>query len=828
MLPKLFPNNATSWASMGIGVLKDAISCEVEEERNGSYELTMEYPISGAHYADITLRSLIVVKPNYTDPPQPFRVYNISKPLNGIVTVSAQHISYDLSGYTTKPMTVPGAQAAMAALTQPENIYPTSCPFSFSSDISSSSTLTVGHPLSTRSIMGGIRGSLIDVFGGEWHYNGYQCELLGARGTDRGVSIRYGKNLTSLKHVEEDKTYSAVYPYYYNEESGVTVTLPEQVVAVPGVTDYQKILTLDLSDEFDTVPTEAQLRSKAQSYINQNTLAAPNVNITLDFVQLDTLQDRVDLCDTVTVYYDTLGVSASAKCIRTRWDALKERYTQVELGTARNSIASTIAKIEDETVDKAASKAARAATEIAKSVAQVITGSAGGYVVMHDTNDDGEPDEILIMDAPDIETAVNVIRMNQGGIAFSKTGYNGTYSTAWNINGEFVADFIAAGQLKTASVEIFGDAQFFWDAANITIIDPNNSSRMIRLGKYDGTNYGLGFSYDGGATWQTGIDFDGIEILGKASSTCHAEMSGEAFDIYHLGDIMVHLGIGSGPNATGGTSIAPYYTLGKRTTNSVIGNHSFVAGHSNEASHYGAIAMGNGNKASDMCSFAVGLSNEATYLGAVAMGENNVASGLDSFACGSGNTASGPRSSVFGNGNTVSGNWSTAFGYQNTVSGQWAAAFGRGLKASSDHSFVIGNYNASSAMFVVGSGAGDDDRRDIAVIDSSGNMTISGRLTQNSDKRLKVIIGKAPDLAGIRAVSYRWRQDVDGEKDKLQHIGYIAQDVEQAAPYLVGEDANGFKTLDYIGLLCAKVDQLERKVAELERRLADGKTDNNG
>ena len=71
-------------------------------------------------------------------------------------------------------------------------------------------------------------------------------------------------------------------------------------------------------------------------------------------------------------------------------------------------------------------------------------------------------------------------------------------------------------------------------------------------------------------------------------------------------------------------------------------------------------------------------------------------------------------------------------------------------------------------------------------------------------------------------------QDVDGEKDKLQHIGYIAQDVEQAAPYLVGEDANGYKTLDYIGLLCAKVDQLERKVAELERRLADGKTDNNG
>lgn len=828
MLPKLFPSNATSWASMGIGILKDAIRCDVEENRNGSYELEMEYPISGAHYADIALRSLIVAKPNFTDDPQPFRVYSISKPLNGVVTINAQHISYDLSGFTSKPFVAPGLQTALVSLTQSGNIYPTSCPFSFSSDMSSASTLTISHPVSTRAIMGGIHGSLIDVFGGEWHYDGYQCELLGARGTNRGVSIRYGKNLTDLKHVEEDKVYTAVYPYYYNEETGETVTLPEQVLPVPGTFTYVKVLTLDLSDEFQEVPTQAQLRSRAQSYINQHTLGTNSKNITLNFVQLDTLQDRVDLCDTVSVYYDKLGVSASAKCIRTVWDVLLERYKEVELGNARNSIASTIAKIEDETVDKAAAKANRSAATIAKSVAEVITGNAGGYVIMHDTNDDGEPDEILIMDTDDIQTAVKVIRMNNAGIAFSKTGYAGTYSTAWNINGEFVADFIATGQLKTASVEIFGDAQFFWDAANITIVDPNNNRRMIRLGKYDGTNYGLGFSYDGGRTWQTGMDFDGIQILGKSSSTCHAEMSGESFDIYHLGDIMVHLGIGSGPNATGGTSIAPYYTLGKRTTNSVIGNHSFVAGHSNEASHYSAIAMGNGNKASDMCSFAVGLSNVASYLCAVAMGENNVASGIDSFACGGGNTASGPYSSAFGNGNTVSGSWSTAFGYQNTVSGQWAAALGRGLKASSDHSFVIGAFNSSSAMFVVGNGASDNDRRDIAVIDSGGNMTINGRLTQNSDKRLKTIIGKAPDLSGIRAVSYRWRQDVDGEKDKLQHIGYIAQDVEQAAPYLVGEDANGYKTLDYIGLLCAKVDQLERKVAELERRLADGKTDDNG
>lgn len=831
MYPKLFPSNATSWASMGIGILKDAIRCDVEENRNGSYELEMEYPISGAHYADIALRSLIVAKPNFTDDPQPFRVYNISKPLNGVVTINAQHISYDLSGFTSKPFVAPGLQTALVSLTQSGNIYPTSCPFSFSSDMSSASTLTISHPVSTRAIMGGIHGSLIDVFGGEWHYDGYQCELLGARGTDRGVSIRYGRNLTDLKHVEEDKVYTAVYPYYYNEETGVIVTLPEQVLPVPGTFTYVKVLTLDLSDEFQEAPTQAQLRSRAQSYINQHTLGANSTNITLNFVQLDTLQDRVDLCDTVSVYNDKLGVYASAKCIRTVWDVLRERYKEVELGNARNSIASTIARIEDETVDKAAAKANRSAATIAKSVAEVITGNAGGYVIMHDTNDDGEPDEILIMDTDDIQTAVKVIRMNNAGIAFSKTGYAGTYSTAWNINGEFVADFIATGQLKTASVEIFGDAQFYWDAANITIVDPNNSRRMIRLGKYDGTNYGLGFSYDGGRTWQTGMDFDGIQILGNVKRDYYAKIDGDSFDIMYLDQEMVHLGIGSGIDENGNTAINPYYTLGARAANSVVGNFSLAVGKLNTASNYGALAVGDKNEASGLESIALGGNNKATKTGACAIGSSNTASGFHAFACNSVNTASGDNSVAMGNNNKATGKCAFAVGVGNIASGNQSVALGHSVIAAVNNQLALGVCNVEDTtdayVVVIGNGT-QNARKNILTVNWVGSVTIAGTLTQNSDKRLKTIIGKAPDLSGIRAVAYRWRQDVDGEKDKLQHIGYIAQDVEPVAPYLVGEDANGYKTLDYIGLLCAKVDQLERKVAELERRLADGKTDNNG
>ena len=794
MLPKLFDSNVTSWASMGIGVLKDAIWCEVEENRNGSYELEMQYPISGAYFSDIALRSIIVAKPNYTDDPQPFRVYNIGKPLNGIVAIHAQHITYDLSGFTTKPFTAPGLQNALASLTQSDKIYPTDCPFSFTSDMSSASTLTIAHPVSTRAVMGGIHGSLIDVFGGEWHYNGYQCELMSARGADRGVTIRYGKNLTELKHIEEDKVYTAVYPYYHNDETGETVTIPEQIVPVPGDFAYTKVLTLDLSDEFEEVPTEIQLRNKAQSYINQHNLSIPDRNIILGFVQLDTLQDRVDLCDTVSVYYDALGVSASAKCIRTRWDVLKERYAEAELGTARNSIASTIAKIEDETVDKATAKANRSAHAIAQTVAQAITGNSGGYVVMHDTNDDGEPDEILIMDTPDILTAVKVIRMNNAGIAFSQAGYSGPYTTAWNINGEFVADFIASGQIKTASVEIFGDGQFYWDAANITIVDPNNRQRMIRLGKYDGTNYGLGFSYDGGATWQTGMDFDGIQILGNTSQDCHAEIDGNSFDIYYLGNEMVHLGIGNGVSESGGIAPSPYYTLGSRTANSVIGNYSAVIGALNTASNFAAFACG----------------------------YTNTASGWASFVCGYLNTASGQAAAALGWKNTASGDNSAAFGDSTTASGKRSFSIGHGTIASGNDQFVMGGYNVADAAkaFILGSGT-SGTRRNVVTMDWSGNVVIAGSLTQNSDKRLKTIVGKAPDLSGVRAVAFRWRQDIDGEKDKDQHIGYVAQDVEQVAPYLVHEDANGYKTLDYIALLCAKVEQLEQTVTKLTKRVQE-------
>ena len=539
MIPVLHPADSTSWASFGLGALSDAIKCEVMEERNGQYELEMTYPVSGQHYSDLALRMIILAKPNFNDGPQPFRIYKISKPLNGIVTINAQHLCYDLSGYVDSAFSAVGVQSALIALTA--NCTPSPCPFTFASDMSTATgKLDVIKPTSIRALMGGTSGSLLDHWHGEWSYNGYVCRFDANRGQDRGVTIRYGKNLTSIKQEENNaNVYTGIYPFWHNPDTKAVVTLPEKTINAPGTFTFTKICPVDLSNKFEEEPTQAQLREAAQAYIDSHDIGVPVVNLQLGFVQLEDIKERVDLCDTVHVYFDALGVNAAAKCVRTRWDVLADRYNKIELGSIRASIAGTITSIK-ETADQA-HQATSTLADTARTVSERITGQLGGYVVMNDTDNDGEPDEILIMDAPDIEDAVNIIRMNNGGIAFSQDGYHGTYGTAWSIDGQFVADYITSGVLQANLIRILGTTNFYWDAGNIYIINPNDSGQQIRIGQYDGTRYGIGFTRDGGVTWQTAMDFQGLNVSATGFSKTYISLTPpdpEEYDL-NIGDIWV-------------------------------------------------------------------------------------------------------------------------------------------------------------------------------------------------------------------------------------------------------------------------------------------------
>lgn len=341
--PRLYPPTAAAWDTNGLGALSDCISCVVEETLNGPFELEMQYRLNGLHYADITLRSIILAKPNPTARPQPFRVYKISRPINGVVTINAQHLSYDLSGIVIEPFNAPSLASALEGM---KTNAVTENPFEYETDKTVISDFVVSYPSSARSLVAGQRGSLLDTYGGELEFDRYQVKLWAHRGKDNGVTIRYGKNMTDVNQEEDGSgVYTGVYPYWYSEEEG-SADLGSSYVPVEGEFDFTRILLLDLTEEFENKPTAEELTQKAQEYISNHDPGVPTISTTVSWYQSKDFVEKVNLGDVVGVYFSRLGISAKAKIVKTRYNALQNRYESVEIGSVRSSIAGTIVSMD--------------------------------------------------------------------------------------------------------------------------------------------------------------------------------------------------------------------------------------------------------------------------------------------------------------------------------------------------------------------------------------------------------------------------------------------------------------------------------------------------
>lgn len=347
MKPILFPADSTKFDTLGIGVLVDATSCLVTEERNGAFELELQYPLSGKHFSELRNRRIIYAEVDASQRREPFRIYRITKPMSGIVTVYAAHLSYDLSGIVLRPFSAADAPLAMQGIMDNST---TENPFSFETDLETTANFKVSVPSSVRSIMGGKEGSILDTYGGEYSYNHYTVTLHKSRGRNRSVTLRYGKNLVDLKQEENiQNVYTGVYPYWASETE--YLELPERILYAEGNYGFERIRPLDASSEFDEKPTEAQLKSYALNYMVNNDIGLPKVSISVSFVPLEQSEEYKDiaplqmvlLCDTVNVQFAKLGIYATAKCVKTVYDSLKGRYQTVELGEARTNIADTIA-----------------------------------------------------------------------------------------------------------------------------------------------------------------------------------------------------------------------------------------------------------------------------------------------------------------------------------------------------------------------------------------------------------------------------------------------------------------------------------------------------
>lgn len=465
MIPILYAASETDFTTNGIGLLTDAVSCTVTEERNGAYEATLVYPAKG-HLAEyIAEDAIIKAKANDTDEPQLFRIYKSGKQIGSNTTWNAEHISYELTGNPVEQFSISGVNAEQA-LNRLLAAAVFKHKYTAASDITTVNKTSIAGVVSVRKALGGVEGSILDTWGGEYHFNNYRIELLKARGTDNGVTIEYGKNLTDAKQERNiANIVTAIFPYAKytpeGEESEAYVSLKEKTLVHAGAADYayKRCEIVDFSSEWEsgTIITEDMLRAKAEAYLEKIS-TEPDINITLSYAQLKKTKDykniqvmeSVALCDTVTVRIDKLQIEATAKIVKAKYDSLKERYDTMEIGSVRTNLTKQLTATQQEVTESIKKNQTRA-EQIKKQIEQTIvdvtaaiTGNSGGYVVIYPEKN---PQEIYILDQPELSKAKNVWRWNLAGLGHSSTGVNGKFTTAITADGQIVANFITAGEL---------------------------------------------------------------------------------------------------------------------------------------------------------------------------------------------------------------------------------------------------------------------------------------------------------------------------------------------------------------------------------------------
>lgn len=468
MKPILYDEFETQFDTNGIGILTDTVDISVEQELNGIFELEMKYPVLSERFADLQHRAIILASADPISRTQPFRIYRITKPSKGIVTVYARHLAYDLIGVIASPFT---AASAVAALVTMKGNAVTDCPFEFWTDKETAATMTISAPKSIWSLLGGTKGSVLDVYGGEYEFDRWNVNLHSRRGADRGVNIRYGKNLTSLEQDENcANCYTGVYPYWLGQD-GTLVELPEKTLLAEGEYSYTKIYPLDLSAEWQDAPTEDQLRTRAEKYMKDNDIGVPTVSIKVEFIPLAQTEEYKDLAileqvllgDTVSVYFPKLLVTATARAVKTRWKPLLNRYDHVTIGSVKANIAGTIVKQQQEIEKK---PSANLMHSIMGNLANSVFKARGGCVRLLDTNGDGMWDELYVADEEDPNLATKVWRLNYEGLAASKNGYNGPFLLGATLEDGLLADFVTAAHLIAGTIQSKDGETFFLDLDN--------------------------------------------------------------------------------------------------------------------------------------------------------------------------------------------------------------------------------------------------------------------------------------------------------------------------------------------------------------------------
>ncbi len=572
MIPILYDENEMSFLSNGICRLSDIISCKVTEERNGVYECEFTYPVSGLYFSEITEGRIIACYHDDTKTIQPFDIYSRSQPLNGAVTFYAHHISYRLSKSVLKPFTASSCAQVFNMLDLGQIFMNRGQTFTFETDKQVNGTFKLEVPKSVREVLGGSEGSILDTYGkGEYLFDLFHVYLYLNRGADNNVTIRYGKNLTEFRYDSDlSECYEAVAPYWQGTEyeddveTSVVVTLPEGYIVADGIdiplADTVAVSPLDLSQYFDEPPTESQLRTKAQSLLNKSEAWLIKESFDVSFARLWESGDyetyaslqRVNLCDYVTVVNPNVtGIEFKMEVIKVVYDVIEERYKSMELGSPKKNFADAVTEdvmmATDDLIKSLPNKSyMQSAIDYAT---KLIAGGLGGHVILK-TNANGQPEEILIMDTDNPETAVNVWRFNLNGLGHSHNGYDGPFSDiALTMDGHINATMITTGVLNAGVIragilsDVLGNNWWNLDTGEFHLSAQSlnmsvGGTNLIRLSKDMPTS--------GTIHWVLDADMDAEIVPPSASESdkpSTAVLTGSGYELYaptgiKIGDLL--------------------------------------------------------------------------------------------------------------------------------------------------------------------------------------------------------------------------------------------------------------------------------------------------
>lgn len=382
MIPILYDTNETAFTSNGLGRLRDAISVIVTEERNGIYECDFEYPVNGAHYDEIQVGRIIGVTHEESEDIQPFDIVSFTRPIDGIVTFHCVHISYRQSYMTVTGSNINSLADAFTALgnAQPSN------PFSYTTDKTSVGYVAAfdGVPKSVRSVLGGVEGSILDAYGGEYEWDKFNVILHSARGTLRNFSIRYGVNMLDYEEeYDSSGTYSSCIPYW--TDGTTTIVGDRQDSSGSTVTGRGECVPLDVSEKFETQPTKAQVEARGLSVMNANNPMIPKQNIRVEFVRLqdmgyewlDSLYE-CKLCDSITVVFPDYNATGQFKIVKTVWNVLEDRFDSMELGDLSVTLAEALG---------ISSGSSASGSETNWKVAGSVTGGSGSVTIQEQASE---------------------------------------------------------------------------------------------------------------------------------------------------------------------------------------------------------------------------------------------------------------------------------------------------------------------------------------------------------------------------------------------------------------------------------------------------------